>query len=317
MNTVLKNNKNAKEQELLKQSRKNARNKYFFQFKNVFTLVMFVVLLIFSISYIYALYWGLISSLKDVLNYSEDIFGFPRKFQWTNYSVVMENLKVRIVTQAGRRDVYFVELLFNSIVFAVVGTTIPVVTQSCVAYAATKYDFKFNKVLNFCVVFVIVVPPLSSLGADLSLYKALGIYDNFFGLMLTRIAWAGSGFLVWSGVFKGVSSEYMDAAKIDGAGHFRILISVMFPLVRIPFLIMWVQSFIVNWSSYSVQYTMLPSMPNLALALWHFQFDVGNAISWPPMQLAGAMMVMRPCLLLYICFNKWFVGNLTAGGLKG
>jgi ABC-type maltose transport system permease subunit len=109
----------------------------------------------------------------------------------------------------------------------------------------------------------------------------------------------------------------MDAAKIDGAGHYRILITIMIPLARVPLLILWVLTFIGCWNSYNTQYTLLPSMPNLSLALWYFQFDVGNAISWPPIQIAASMIVAAPCLILYFTFQKWFVGNLTMGGLKG
>lgn len=320
MSKVLNNEnftKNNENKDLLKSVRARTVKKYFAQFKSPFVILLCVWIAVGCISYLLALYWGLMSSLKEVLNYMEDLFGFPRRLAWENYATAFENLFVSIPTDDGRRRVVFLELLYNSVLFSVVASTVPVVSQMLVAYAATKYNFAFNKVLHFSVVMVIVVPPIGSLGTTLQLYRLLRIYDNFFMLMVARISFAGSGFLVWSGVWRGISSEYMDAAKIDGAGHFRILTTIMLPLARVTFTIMWVLCFITNWNSYSMQYTLLPSMPNLSLALWSFQFDVGNAISWPPIQIAAAMVVSLPCLILYISFQELLVGNLTSGGLKG
>ena len=305
------------EQNLVKRARRSAVKKYFSQFKSPFVILMFVWLCVICFTYIYGIYWGVITSLKDILNYNDDIFGLPQRVMFSNYSIAFKHLYVTIEAGLGSRRVMFPELLFNSVVYAVVISSVSVFSQMLVAYAAAKYQFAFNKVLHFCVVLSIVVPPIGSLGMTLQLSRILGIYDNFLMYAVSCIGFANSGFLIWYGVFKGISSEYMDAAKIDGAGHFRILITIMLPLARVPIMILWVLSFIGNWNSYTAQYTMLPSMPNLSLALWYFQFDLGNEISWPPMQIAASMVTAFPCLVLYFSFQKWFVGNLTSGGLKG
>ena len=302
---------------LVKQARKAAAKKYFAQFKSPFVILMFIWLAVICFTYLYGIYWGLITSLKDILNFNDDIFGWPRKLMFSNYTTAFKHLYVTIEAGAGTRRVMFPELLFNSITYAVVMPCVTVFSQMLVAYAASKYHFRFNKVLHFCVVLSIVVPPIGSLGMSLQIARTLGIYDNFLMYAITSIGFANSGFLIWYGVFNGISSEYMDAAKIDGAGHFRILITIMLPLARVPIMILWVLAFIGSWNTYSVQYTMLPSMPNLSLALWYFQFDLGNEISWPPMQIAASMITALPCLVLYFTFQKWFVGNLTSGGLKG
>lgn len=303
--------------ELHQQARRKAARRYFSQFKWPFVTVMFIFLGIVCLSYIYALYWGFITSLKDILNFNEDIFGFPQRIHFTNYVTAFRKLFVTIEAGAGRKRIMFPTLIVNSLVFAVAIASISMFSQVFVAYAATKYRFWFNKVLHFCVVVTIVVPPVSSLGMTLQIAHAIGLYDNFLMFCFTSIGFANASFLVWAGVFKGISSEYMDAAKIDGAGHYRIMFSIMMPLARVPIMIIWLLTFIGYWNSYYTQYTILPSMPNLALALWYFQFDVGNEIAWPPIQIAASMMVAIPCLLLYFIFQRWFVGGITSGGLKG
>ena len=287
------------------------------RFKSPFVILMFLIIAAECFTFIYAIYWGLITSLKSLNNFREDIFGFPRKLMFSNYSVVFERLYVTIRSGGGSREVMFPELLFNSLTFAVVLTIVAILSRAMVAYVACKYRFRFNKVLHFTVVLSIVVPPISSLGMTLQLARILHIYDNFPVFVWSCIGFSDAGFLIWSGVFKNISNEYMEAARIDGAGHFYTMFLVMFPLARVPIMIMAVLGFIGNWNGYYTQLTLLPSMPNLSLALWHFQWDTTNIISWPHMQIAASMIVALPCLVLYFIFQRWFVGNLTMGGLKG
>jgi multiple sugar transport system permease protein len=291
--------------------------KWLSRFKSPFVIVMFLFLAFECFTFIYALFWGLLTSLKSLNNFSEDMFGFPRNLLFSNYGVIFQRLFVTVRSGAGSRRVGFAELLLNSLLYAVIPTFISVVSHAMVAYAACKYRFRFNRVLHFIVVFVIVVPVVGSLGAGLVFARLIGLYDNFPMMAYTAISFADTGFLIWYGVFKGISSEYMEAAKVDGAGHWRIMLTVMFPLVRVPFMILLVLGFIGNWNGYMTQLTMMPSMPNLALALWQFQFDTTTIVSWPTMQIGAAMVVALPCLILFLLFQRWMVGNLTMGGLKG
>ena len=290
---------------------------WFGKFKSPFVIVMSLIIALECFTFIYALYWGLITSLKSLNNFSTDFFGFPEKLMFSNYIVAFRRLYVTIESGAGSRNVMFGELLWNSLSFAVLTTVLSVFSRAAVAYVVCKYRFAFNKVLHFAVVLSIVVPPMSSLGSTLNLYRTLGIYDNFLPYAYLSIGFADMNFLIWYGVFKGISSEFMEAARIDGAGHWRIMLTVMFPLARVPFMILFVLGFIAGWNGYYPQLTYLPSMPNLALSLWKLQYNTTNEIAWPHMQIAIAMIVAAPCLLLYIIFQRWFVGNLTMGGLKG
>jgi len=172
-------------------------------------------------------------------------------------------------------------------------------------------------VMHFIVVFSIVVPTIGSLGASLNFLRVMGYYDNLPLLLLGAFQFADSGMLIWYGVWRGIPGEYMEAARVDGAGHWRTLLTIMLPMVRVPLMILLVLGFIGYWNAYMIPFTQLPSKPTLALSLWYFQSSSDNEINSVPMQMAAAMIVSFPCIVLFLIFQRGMVGNLTAGGLKG
>jgi multiple sugar transport system permease protein len=287
------------------------------QLRSPFAIIMCLVIGLVCATFVYALVWGLLTSLKSNNNFSGDMFGLPVRLYFKNYATVMKNLYVTVGMKAGgNRRATFFELTYNSLLYSVTHAGVGIFSHAAVAYAVCKYRFKFNKVMHFIVVFTIVVPIVGSLGAGLNYIRALGVYDNFWAHVYTCINFADAGFLIWYGIFKGISSEYMDAAKVDGAGHWRIMLTIMFPMARVPFMVFFVLNFISLWNSFQTQITTLPGMPNLARALWEFNSSNNNAITEIPVQIAAAMIVTFPCLVLFLIFNRWLVGNVTMGGLK-
>ena len=111
-------------QNLRKQVRQKAFKKYFTQFKWPFVSVCFILLFVVCASYLYALYWGIITSLKDILDFNENMFGLPQRIKFTNYGTAFRKLYYTIQTPTGRVRIMFPNLLFNSIVFAVVMPTV-------------------------------------------------------------------------------------------------------------------------------------------------------------------------------------------------
>ena len=109
----------------------------------------------------------------------------------------------------------------------------------------------------------------------------------------------------------------MSAASIDGAGHLRIFISIMLPLVSIQYFVLCVLAFIASWGDYFSNMVYFPSMPTAAFALYSYQFKSLNSINSVPMQLAGWMLVSLPVFLLFLTVQSKLIGNLQMGGLKG
>lgn len=281
-------------------------------------LIIFGVLLfIICFSYIYMLVFGVSISLKTLNDFADNIFGLPKKIYYQNYLLAFKRLFVTIQTNdGGSQRVYFTKLLINTLLFAIPPLIITNITQMSVAYVCTKYRFRFNKYMHLIVVFVFVMPAVNSLGQKIVFLRTIGFYDNYWALLYGSIIFADYNFLIWYGTWKGIPTDFIEAARIDGAGHYQTMVRIMFPMVRVQFLVLFVLGFITRWNDYTTVLTTMPSFPVLSYALLSFQWDTTSIASWPTVQIAAAMFVALPCIVLYVCFQPWLTGNLTMGGLK-
>lgn len=286
-------------------------------FRNPVTAIGFFLIVIDCALLLYGLFWGIMTSLKSINNFSEDMFGFPRELRFDNYITAYRCFYKNIQTGAGYERIYFPELLRNSILFS----TLPVLCDLCstasVAYVCAKYRMRFNKVLHFIVLFVIVFPGVSNLGNKIAFFKAIGFYDSYLATCYGEIHFAKYNFLIWYGAFLGISNDYLDAARVDGAGNWRTMLTIAFPLVRIQFAILFLLGFVGRWNSYLATIQFTPSWPTLASALFAFREVTTNAASFPTVQIAACFIVALPSVILYSIMSPYMIGNLTAGGLKG
>ena len=115
--------------------------------------------------------------------------------------------------------------------------------------------------------------------------------------------------------FKGVSSGYMEAARIDGANEYTIFFRIMLPLIKGTFLALFLLDFIGMWNNYKLSLEYLPSYPVVAYGL--FRMKTMRVADNIPIQLAGCSLVIFPTLVLFIIFKEKLIGSLSIGGLKG
>ena len=105
---------------------------------------------------------------------------------------------------------------------------------------------------------------------------------------------------------------------IEGAGHFRIMTTIMFPLTATIFGVLFLQKFIELWNNYMTPVTYLPSYPTLSYAAYQFQFAADSPeVAVTPVQLAGLLSLALPVFVLFLIFRNKLMGSLTMGGLKG
>ena len=286
-------------------------------FRSPLVLVSFILLTIECISLILALYWGAITSLKGHVEFRTNLFGLPKVLRTDNYRTAMDHLYKIVVEDGQPRKVMFWELLTNTLLLATFPILVYNISFMTCAYVVNKMDFAFNKVVITLVLWVLVFPGISSLGNSIYFLRRIGFYDSYWARLWGNIQFIDYNFLIWTGAFQGVPNELLDAADIDGAGNWTKMVHIAFPLVRIPFAILFVTGFIGMWNDYTLVLTTMPSMPNLSLALVQFRELTTNVVSRPPIQMAAAFIVCIPCTIIFLIMEPYMVGNLTAGSLKG
>lgn len=286
--------------------------------KTVFAIVGTTLLSLYSLTLLFALFWATYSSVKDRFDFFFSPLAFPESFHFENFSTVFNKLYISIAWGRGSRRVYVPEMFMWSIVYALGTSIVAQFSRCCCAYVCAKFSkYRPARILYNVVIIVMILPIVGNLASTMQVYRKLMIYDNMFVYFLSAVGFTGQYFLIYYAAFKSVSWEYAEAAFIDGAGHFTVMLKIMIPMVKNTMGCLLLLEFIGLWNDYSVPMVYLPSYPTIAYGLYTFQFSNIAEASSIPVQLAGCLVVMLPVLVLYVIFNKQLIGNISIGGLKG
>lgn len=284
---------------------------------DAFQIILYAIVAIYCLSMIYVLLFGLINSLKDATDFEWlNPFGFPHKeFGWKfdNYSKVLKEFKVSSMSMGGE-EVGFMGMFVNSLLYAVFMSLFSMATQIMVAYAIAKYDFRLKPLLYGVAVIVMLLPIIGSLASEVQMADTFNFRNNLLGICLMKCKYAGLYFLVFYATFRSVSWTYAEAAQIDGAGHLKIFIEIMLPLIKSTVFAVFILLFIEFWNDYYTPMIFLPQSPTMSYGLFVFQTD--NRAS-QPIQLAACLLTCLPILVLFVVFKNKIMGNVTMGGLKG
>ena len=282
---------------------------------DAFQIILYVIVALYCLSMLYVLFFGAINSLKHPTDYKwGNPFGFPSsEYGWyfKNYETVINEFMVSTI---GGKDVYLFEMLWNSFLYAACMSLFCMATQIMTAYAIAKYDFKLKGLLYGVAVVVMLLPIIGSLASEVQIADALHLSDNLIGVCILRCKYPGLYFLVFYATFRGVSWTYAEAAQIDGAGHFRIFIEIMLPLVRSTLFAVFILLFIENWNDYYTPMIFLREAPTISYGLFYFQ---STPKARDPVKLASSILACLPVLAVFIAFKDKIMGNVTMGGIKG
>ena len=286
---------------------KDVRSKF-----SVLTVVMLVLLTVYCLILITILGWSLMTAFKGTFDFGENEVGFPKpwtletiKAAWTDASMKTFLTNTRVSRGA---------IIWNTIVYAVGCSLVNTVVMCVVAYLCARYPCKFSKIVYATVLVVMVVPIIGNQAAELQMSIRLCLYDRMWGMLIMRASFLGIYFLVFYDIFKATPKTYAEAAEIDGAGDFAIMLRVYLPIAANTFLTILLISFITYWNDYQTPMIYMPSHATISFGLFQFTNASGGS---PSEVLAASIVVMLPMLIIFIIFKDKFIGNLTVGGIKG
>lgn len=285
---------------------------------NVLYFILFVILFLYTISMMLPMLWGLFTSLKS---HNEFMLGntwkLPQNWEFKNYAEAFTKFEVTVTLIDKQVSYDLISMMLNSIIYSLGCAAVSTFTCCVVAYVVAKFDFKFLKTIHGVVIVVMILPIVGNLPSSLQVARALGLYDNLLGMFIRSVSFTNIYFLIFYSSFKGLSSGYAEAAKLDGASNFTIMCKVMIPLVMPTVSAVMIMSFINCWNDYYTPMIYLPSMPVVAYGLYLYRFGFGQGTSSITMQISGCMLVMLPILIFYLVLQHKITENLTVGGLKG
>lgn len=282
--------------------------------------VLLTVLSAYTLMMLLLLLWGVLTSLKHQLDFRTNTLGLPDGkygLAWENFSIVFSKFESIVISGGQQKYIDFWEMLGNTILYAGVGAFFSALVPCLVAYVCAKFDYKFNSVLYGIVIVSMVLPIVGSAPSEMKILKDLGLYNTLHGTWIQKFHFLGMYFLVFYAAFKSFPNTYMEAAYIDGAGEWRVLFSVVLPLVRNTFLTILLIRFIDYWNDFQTPLLYVPSYPTLAVGLYNLGNSTVGEMSWVPRKMAACIILLVPIMSLFIAFKDKLMGNLTMGGIKG
>ena len=273
---------------------------------SVYELIGFIVFGVYTLLLLGPIFWTFLNSLKDRMEYLENVVALPKRWLFSNY------VKAFQVLEAGGKNVFV--MLFNSVWLAVAKPTVSILTASMASYVMSKYKFPGRNLIWTTMIIMMIIPIYGSGASVYKMYQALNMYDSPLILLASITGLGGSMMII--AAFDGVSKTYMEAAFIEGAGHFRIFWKIMFPQVTGLLFALWIMAFIGAWNDYMGPIMYLPSYVTLSSGLYIYQVEQARKLNTPVL-FAGALMCIVPVVTLFIVFQDKFINLSYGSGIKG
>ncbi|MBA3377718.1 MAG: carbohydrate ABC transporter permease [Chloroflexia bacterium] len=259
------------------------------------------------------MFWMLSSSLKTL----GQIYTFPPQWiptdpQWGNY-------------KEAWNSVPFGRFYVNSLIITVAGASLQIINGTLCAYAFAFLKFPFKNVLFLLVLAALMVPGEVVILPNFLFFgntvrEWFNLDDNWVNtyqaIVLPGAATAFGTFLMRQG-FMGLPRDVLDAAKVDGAGHFRTMFGIVLPMAK-PIVITFALISIVNkWNDYlwPLIITRTVEMRPITVGV-RLLYDAEGNNNWGVI-MAGTTFVVLPLIIVYIFAQRFIIDGLTAGATKG
>lgn len=207
--------------------------------------------------------------------------------------------------------------LWNSIVVSVVTTLIGVLLACTAAYGFARLNFVGKKMGLQAFLVTQMFPGVVMMIPLYIILGKLGLTDNVLGLVLVYSV-SALPFCVWNlkGYFDTIPKELEEAAIVDGASRLTIFVKVVLPLAKPAIAITALFSFMTAWNEFILAATFMNNEINYTLPVALKQYVGSQTIEYGYFA-AGAILVSIPIMALFFALQKYLVGGLTAGAVKG
>lgn len=246
--------------------------------------------------------WMLSTSLMDEL----EVFRFPPRLlpeipQWANYEGALS------ARPFGR---YFL----NSFLFAICIVIGQLFTAATAGYAFAKFNFTGRDKLFLLFLSTMMVPAVVVMIPRFLIIDSLGWIDTYQGLISTELVSVWGIFLMRQ-YFRSVPSDLEDAARIDGAGPWRVFWTISLPLAKPALATLGLFAFIEAWKNLLWPLVATRSMNMRTVEVGIASFHGTFVMNWP-YQMAAAATAVAPILLLFFFTQRYFVRGIQMTGFK-
>lgn len=229
----------------------------------------------------------------------------------------LDNFARLLSTSGSGGELMFLRSAFNSAIVALAATAVGLVLATTCAYALSRFRFRGRRTSLATFLAVQMFPATMLLMPLYVILDHIELLNSLVGLTLVYSTTA-IPFCVWTlkGYFDSIPREIEDAARIDGASHWRIFYSVVLPLAKPGLAVTALFSFMTAWNEFILASTFLTEEAAYTLPVL-LKSSVGKYSADWGMFAAGAILTSLPVMALFYVLQRYLVGGLTAGSVKG
>jgi multiple sugar transport system permease protein len=249
--------------------------------------------------------WIVMLSLKTSATATDGSF-IPHAWTLSNYSDIF---KLGTFTSALR----------NSIGIGLISTALAVVLASAAAYAIARLDFPGKRLILAVALGVAMFPQISLVGPLYNLWRQIGLYDTWPGLIIPYMTFAlPLSIYVLSAFFREIPWELEQAAQVDGATPMQAFRKVIVPLATPGIVTTFIIVFIICWNDFVFAISLTSTTRAETVPAAISTFPGVSQFSVPYGDIAAAAVVVTvPVMILVLLFQRRIVSGLTAGAVKG
>ena len=227
---------------------------------------------------------------------------FPRAVTFEHYAELFTRLSL------GR-------YVLNSSIVALAATLLSLLFNSMAGYALAKLRFRGRDGLFRLLVAGLVIPAQVTMLPLFLLLRAMGLVNTYLGAIVPAMATIFGIFLIRQYALS-IPDDLLDAARLDGAGEFRIYWSVVVPSLRPVLATFAIFTFLSTWNDFlwplvvlsdDAKYTLPVALANLA----------GEHVQDTELMMAGSVLTVLPVLLLFVLLQRYYIEGIMAGSTKG
>lgn len=269
----------------------------------IMKIVTYILLVVLALTMLFPFLWMLATSFMGEF----EVFQFPpkfmpEKFRFSNYINALTSLPF---------DRFFI----NSIIITAGYVFGQLFFCSMAAYAFAKLKFPGRNKTFMIYLSTMMVPVIVTIIPTYLLVNSFGWVDTYWALILPGLSSAWGIFLLRQ-FFLTIPNDLLDAARIDGAGEFKIYLKIIIPLSKPALATLAVFSFMSGWKEFLwalIATNSIDMRPvEVGIAMFHSYFQT----NWP-YQMAAAVVVMIPIVIVFLFTQKYFVKGISLTGMKG
>ncbi|MGP9539134.1 carbohydrate ABC transporter permease [Brachybacterium sp. AOP43-C2-M15] len=271
------------------------------------TIPYAVLGVLFALIFSVPLLWSILRAFQP----HEVILGTPGLAE--TFDLTAENFAVFFSESTMWRPV------LNSIIVSLSTAALTALVATLAGYGFSKFRFRGSR-LAFSLILLSMMVPFQAILTPLYLQmNAVGLTDSLLGLILFYSNFAlPFGIFLMKNTFDTIPQALEDSAIVDGVGTGRMLVSVLRPLILPGFASAALYAFLTSWTEFLGALTFLTTEKyfTLPIALLNIQVGTYGEVDFGQL-VAGAVIAMIPCVILYVSLQKFYVKGLAAGAVKG